>query len=44
MAQFIDPFTGVVPGRPLTDGELVRTLRMSLAAEHEAVHLYMAQA
>jgi rubrerythrin len=44
MAQFIDPFTGVVPTRPLSDGELVRTLRMSLAAEHEAVHLYMAQA
>ena len=44
MAQFIDPFTGVIPSRPLSDGELVRTLRMSLAAEHEAVHLYMAQA
>jgi rubrerythrin len=44
MAQFIDPFTGVVPNRPLSDGELVRTLRMSLAAEHEAVHLYLAQA
>jgi rubrerythrin len=44
MAQFIDPFTGVIPDRPLSDSELVRTLRMSLAAEHEAVHLYMAQA
>ena len=28
MAQFIDPFTGVIPNRPLSDGELVRTLRM----------------
>ena len=44
MAQFIDPFTGVIPNRPLNDSELVRTLRMSLAAEHEAVHLYLAQA
>jgi len=44
MAQFIDPFPGVIPDRPLSDGELVRTLRMSLAAEHEAVHLYLAQA
>ena len=44
MAQFIDPFTGVIPSRPLSDSELVRTLRMSLAAEHEAVHLYLAQA
>ncbi len=44
MAQFIDPFTGVIPDRPLSDSELVRTLRMSLAAEHEAVHQYMAQA
>ena len=44
MAQFIDPFTGVIPNRPLSDGELVRTLRMSLAAEHEAVHLYLTQA
>lgn len=44
MAQFIDPFTGVIPDRPLSDSELVRTLRMSLAAEHEAVHQYTAVA
>lgn len=28
MAQFIDPFTGVIPNRPLSDGELIRTLRI----------------
>jgi rubrerythrin len=44
MAEFVNPFSGVIPARPLSDGELVRALRISLAAEHEAVHLYMSQA
>jgi rubrerythrin len=44
MAEFVNPFSGVVPNRPLSDGELVRALRLSLAAEHEAIHLYMSQA
>lgn len=42
MAEFINPFTGVVPGRKLTLRELCRALRMALAAEEEAVHLYEA--
>jgi len=42
VAEFINPFTGVVPGRKLTLRELCRALRMTLAAEEEAVHLYEA--
>jgi len=44
MAEFVNPFSGVVPGRKLTTGELLRAIRLDLAAEEEAVHLYMAHA
>lgn len=44
MAQFVNPFAGKTPERKLTDSELVRALRQNIAAEHEAVHLYMAHA
>jgi len=44
MPEFSNPFVGVVPARPLDDEELVRALRLDVAAEHEAVHLYMAHA
>lgn len=44
MPNFLDPFVGVVPDRKLTDRELVRALRLSLAAEEEAIHLYEALA
>src|SRR5512137_2725791 len=44
MPEFLNPFTGVVPGRKLTKEELIRALRQNLAAEHEAVHLYLAHA
>ena len=44
MAEFINPFTGVVPDRKLTASELVRAIRQDLAAEEEAIHLYLAQA
>ncbi len=44
MPEFVNPFSGKVPDRKLTKEELIRALRLSLAAEHEAVHLYMAQA
>ncbi|MBN1592652.1 MAG: Rubrerythrin [Candidatus Coatesbacteria bacterium] len=40
MAEFVNPFSGVVPGRKLTDSELLRAIRLTLAAEQEAVHLY----
>ena len=42
MPEFVNPFTGVVPGRKLTKSELVRTIRLTLSAEEEAVHLYEA--
>jgi hypothetical protein len=44
MPEFVNPFSGVVPGRKMTDSELVRALRLNLAAEQEAVHEYMAHA
>lgn len=44
MAEFVNPFSGKIPDRPLTSGELVRAIRLDLAAEHEAVHTYMAHA
>ena len=44
MPDFVNPFSGVVPGRKMTGAELVRALRLNLAAEEEAVHLYEAHA
>jgi rubrerythrin len=44
MAEFVNPFSGKVPERKLTTEELIRAIRLDLAAEHEAVHLYMAHA
>jgi rubrerythrin len=44
MPEFLNPFTGVVPGRKLTHSELVRALRLDLSAEQEAVHLYLSHA
>jgi rubrerythrin len=44
MPEFINPFSGKVPDRKLTAEELIRAIRLDLAAEEEAVHLYMAHA
>jgi len=44
MPEFVNPFTGVVPGRKMTDSELLRALRLNLSAEEEAVHLYLSHA
>jgi uncharacterized protein len=44
MPEFTNPFSGKVPDRTLTMGELIRAIRLDLAAEHEAVHIYMAHA
>ena len=44
MPEFVNPFSGKVPERMLTIQELVRALRLDLAAEHEAVHTYLAHA
>ena len=44
MAEFVNPFSGMVPDRKLKDRELARAIRMCLAAEEEAVHMYEAMA
>jgi rubrerythrin len=44
MPEFMNPFTGRIPEKKLTVAELVRAVRLDLAAEEEAIHLYMAQA
>ncbi len=43
MPEFTNPFIGVVPGRKMTDSELLRALRLDLSAEEEAVHIYLSQ-
>jgi len=43
MPEFVNPFSGMVP-RKMTKGELIRALRLDLAAEEEAVHAYVAHA
>ncbi len=44
MPEFVNPFSGKVPDRKLTKEELIRAIRLNVAAEHEAIHLYMAHA
>jgi uncharacterized protein len=44
MPEFTNPFIGMVPGRKMTDSELLRALRLDLSAEEEAVHIYLSHA
>jgi rubrerythrin len=44
MPEFVNPFSGILPNRKLSARELARALRLSLAAEEEAIHLYEALA
>jgi len=44
MHEFVNPFSGKVPERKLTKEELIRAIRLDVAAELEAIHLYMAHA
>lgn len=44
MPEFANPFSGQVPDRKLTKQELIRAIRLNVAAEHEAAYLYMAHA
>ena len=44
MPEFVNPFSGMVPERKMTKAELVRALRLNLAAEEEAVHAYESHA
>lgn len=41
MPDFGNPFSGLGSGRKLTDSELIRAIRFMVAAEYEAVQLYM---
>lgn len=41
MPEFGNPFAGLANDRKLTHQELVRAIRFSIAAEYEAVQLYM---
>jgi rubrerythrin len=43
MPEFANPFAGNVP-RQMTKEELIRALRLDIAAEQEAIHMYTAQA
>jgi len=43
MPEFANPFSGNVP-RKMTKQELIRALRLDIAAEQEAIHMYTAQA
>lgn len=42
MPDFVNPFAGVTPERKMTKREVTRAIRLSLAAEEEATHLYEA--
>jgi rubrerythrin len=41
MPEFCSPFSGVAKDRKLTHEELVRAIRFMVAAEYEAIQLYM---
>lgn len=41
MPEFANPFSGLASDRKLTDEELIRAVRYMIAAEYEAVQLYM---
>ncbi|MEJ5228883.1 MAG: ferritin family protein [Pseudothermotoga sp.] len=44
MPEFVNPFSGKIPDRKLTLSELIRAIRLNIAAEHEAVHQYLSHA
>lgn len=41
MPDFGTPFAGLTCGRTLTNEELIRAIRFMVAAEYEAIQLYM---
>ena len=41
MPEFGTPFSGLTSGKKLTNAELVRAIRFMVAAEYEAVQMYM---
>ncbi|MFZ0006173.1 MAG: Rubrerythrin [Methanoregula sp.] len=44
MPDFLNPFSGTVPDRKLTEEELIRAVRLDIAGELEAIHGYMSHA
>jgi rubrerythrin len=44
MPEFVKPFAGMVPARKIAHSELIRAIRLNLAAEEEATHLYESHA
>ena len=41
MPEFGSPFSGLAHGKKLSDPELVRAIRFMVAAEYEAIQMYM---
>jgi rubrerythrin len=41
MPEFGSPFSGLALDRKVTEAELVRAIRLMVAAEYEAIQLYM---
>ena len=41
MPEFGKPFSGLAKDRKLTEAELIRAIRFMVAAEYEAIQLYM---
>jgi len=41
MPEFGTPFSGLAKDRKVTDEELIRAIRFMIAAEYEAIQLYM---
>lgn len=41
MPDFGQPFSGLAHGKKLSDQELIRAIRFMIAAEYEAIQLYM---
>jgi rubrerythrin len=41
MPEFGNPFSGLAKDRKLTEDELVRAIRFMVAAEYEAIQMYM---
>jgi rubrerythrin len=41
MPEFSNPFSGLVKDRKLSRAELIRAIRFMVAAEYEAIQLYM---
>ena len=41
MPEFGSPFSGLANNRRLTDAELIRAIRFMVAAEYEAIQMYL---